>query len=362
MRSGFNFRNSVLKLAFGMQALTFKRLGFCLLFAISVIAPACESDLARRVGKYEQTRDYESATQFLQRATRNNPQDAEAHFLLGRVQMQQGAYEDAVAALETSEEISPRFEEQIEFLREKYGREEFQEGKRASQSESYQAAIRHYRSATLLLSDDATAHRALGHALVQADQPIEAERAYQGALELQPNAEALNNLAALAFQRDAYSEVVQYSRRALDIDTDAARKSRSEVTKRLAYAHLQLGDFTAARERFGEALNLAPSTELRRDFAFALYQQGEYDEARSQLEELASADELDSSGLHILGDTYLSLGRHQEAAETYLRLRERDPEDKDALQGLVIAYENLDREEEAQKYIDQISDLTDGAN
>lgn len=323
---------------------------------------ACESDLARRVSKYEQTRDYESAAQLLQQSTRKNPEDAEAHFLLGRVQMQRGEYEAAVKALEASAELSPRFEEQIEFLRQKNGREEFREGKDARQSGAYESAIQHYQNATLLLPEAPAAYRALGHAFVETDQPAKAETAYQRALDLEPSAEALNNLASLAFQREAYSETVQYSRRALDLDTDAAREVRPEVTKRLAYAHLQLGDFAAARERFREALSLAPSAELRRDFAFALYQQGEYDESRSQLEQLAAAEKLDNPGLHVLGDVYLSLGRHQEAAETYLRLREQSPTDEDALQGLVIAYKNLDREKEAQKYIEQLADLTDGEN
>ncbi|WP_158705028.1 tetratricopeptide repeat protein [Salinibacter altiplanensis] len=322
----------------------------------------CESDLARRVGKYEQTRDYESAAQLLQRATQRNSQDAEAHFLLGRVQVRRGAYEDAVAALETSRELSPRFEEQIEFLREKHGREEFQEGKEADQSGSHQAAIQHYRNATLLLPDDAAAHRALGHTLVQADQAAEAEKAYQEALDLEPDAETLNNLAALAFRRGAYAETVRYSQRALGLDPETARQSRPEVVERLAYAHLRLDQFSAAKERFREALSTTPSEELRRDFAFALHQRGEYEEARSQLETLAAAQTPDRSVLHVLGDTYLALGKHHAATETYRRLYQQHPEDEDALQSLIIAYHNLDQDEEAQKYTDQLKELTDDDN
>jgi len=339
-----------------------KWLLLCVLLASGGFNLACESDLARRISKYEQTRDYESATQLLQRTTRNEPENAEAHFLLGRVQLQQGAYQDAVAALETSKELSPRFEEQIEFLREKYGRNEFQKGTEDSESGSYRAATQHYQSATLLLPSSAPAHQALGHALVQTDQSKKAERAYSDALELEPTAETLNNLAALAFQREAYSETVRYSQQALELDSDEARQSRPEVVKRLAYAHLQLDQFSAARERFRQALKLTPSQEVRRDFAFALHKNGAYDEARAQLERLAAAESPDGAVLHLLGDTYLSLSRHQDAVETYLRLHQRSPEDEDALQSLIIAYRNLDRTEKAQEYTEQLRNLTDAGS
>lgn len=348
----------------GMQCLSMSThvlrwLLLCVLLASGGLNLACESDLARRISKYEQTRDYESASQLLQRTTRNEPENAEAHFLLGRVQLKQGAYQDAVAALETSKELSPRFEEQIEFLREKYGRDEFQKGTEDSESGSYRAATQHYQSATLLLPSSAPAHQALGHALVQTDQPEKAERAYSDALELDPTAETLNNLAALAFQREAYSKTVRYSQRALELDSDKARQSRPEVVERLAYAHLELDQFSAARERFRQALKLAPSNKLRRDFALALHKNGAFDGARSQLERLVAAENPDRSVLHLLGDTYLSLRQYQAAVETYLRLHQRFPEDEDALQSLIIAYRNLDRTEEAQKYTDQLKTITD---
>lgn len=333
---------------------------FCMLIVSGGLNLACESDLARRISKYEQTRDYESAAQLLRRTTKNSPENAEAHFLLGRVQLQQGAYEDAVAALETSKDLSPRFEEQIDFLREKYGRDEFQEGKEASQSGSHRAARQHYKSATLLLPSSAPAHQALGHTFVQTDQPEKAERAYSDALELEATAETLNNLAALAFQREAYSETVQYSQQALELNSDKAQQSRPAVVKRLAYAHLELDQFSSARERFRHALKLDPSNELRRDFAFALHRNEAYKEARSHLEQLAAAESPDRTVLHLLGDTYLTLSRHQDAVDTYLRLHQQYPEDEDALQSLIIAYRNLDRTGQAQEYTDQLETLTDG--
>ena len=103
-----------------------------------------------------------------------------------------------------------------------------------------------------------------------------------------------------------------------------------------------------------------PSNELRRDFAFALHRNEAYKEARSHLEQLAAAESPDRTVLHLLGDTYLTLSRHQDAVDTYLRLHQQYPEDEDALQSLIIAYRNLDRTGQAQEYTDQLETLTDG--
>jgi Flp pilus assembly protein TadD len=334
-----------------------------LLFAIPILllVGGCESDLARQVSKYEKTRDYESARQLLQRTVRNNPGNAEAQFLLGRLQMRQGNYEEGVSALEKSSDASARYVEQIEFLKEKYAHEEFRQGKEAIESGSDPDAIRHFRNVTRIQPSNAVAFRALGHARVQAERSDAAETAYKKAVNIEPDIETLNNLSALTFQRGAYAETINYSQQALELmnqsEGETAQDTRAEVVKRLAYAHLRADQFSEARKRFDEALQLAPSSDLRRDFAFALHNHDEYEEALPLLRQLSEGGEEDDAVLHALGETLLSLGRHEEAASTYLRLHKRSPEDKDALQSLIVAYEELGQDKKASKYFSKLENI-----
>jgi tetratricopeptide (TPR) repeat protein len=335
---------------------------FSVLLLSSLILGACESDLARRISKFEKTRDYNSAKKVLRRTIQGNPQNAEAHFLLGRIRMQQRNYRKGMASLKKSRELSARFVDEIEFLKEKYTHQEFKRGKEASTSGAFQKAIAHFRKVTRIQPSNSTGHLALGHAFAESGKTQQAEQAYKRAVKLKPSVEALNNLSALSFKRGAYSGAIRYSRQALDLDTEASSRARPELVKRLAYSHLQAGQFSKARERFREALQVDPSSELRRDFAFALYNRQKYKEALPLLKQLRSVQETDREVLHALGETYLSLDRPEKAEEVYLGLHQKNPQDKDALQSLVIAYQLMDREKKVSKYLDQLNSLSNESN
>ena len=328
------------------------------LLLIGGMSTACESDLARRISQYEKTRDYQSAKDLLRRSIRSDPQNAEAHFMLGRIRMQQGNYEKGLSSLKSSRDLSAQYVDRIKFLKEKYAHKEFKKGKDASSSGAYQKSIRHFRNVTLIQPSNASAHLALGHVLTEAGMSRPAEEAYRTAIGINPTVEALNNLSALSYQRGAYRKAIQYSQRALDLDTDASREARPELVTRVAYAHLQAEQFPKAQERFRQALEVGASREVRRDFALALYNRQKHGEALPLLQRLAVPEDADRRLLHALGDTYLSLEQPKEAVETYQRLHQENPQDADALQSLVIAYQMMDREEKANAYLDQLNSLS----
>lgn len=320
--------------------------GSCCVFVMVLAVVGCESDLARQVRQYEKTRDLESAEKLLSRTVEQDPGNAEAQFLLGRVHMRQGEYRSGVEAFQGSREASAQYVEKIDFLTEKYAHEEFRKGKSATDSGSYEDAARHFRNVTIIQPKNAEAFRALGQALVQTKQSEEAEEAYKEALNLEPeNLEALNNVSALTYRRGAYSETIKYSERALGLE-----ETEPEVTKRLAYAYLETGQFSEARKQFERALQMIPSRQLRRDFAFALYNHEEYEAALSNLERLAESQDARDPVLHALGDTYLALDRPQEAVDTYIRLHEKNPADEDAVQGLLICYQKMGEEKKVKEY------------
>lgn len=315
-------------------------------FMMVLAVGGCESDLARQVRQYEKTRDLESAEQLLARTVRQDPGNAEAQFLLGRVHMRQGEYKSGMDAFQGSREASARYVEKIDFLAEKYAHEEFRKGKSATESGAYEDAARHFRNVTIIQPKNAEAFRALGHALVQTRQPEEAEKAYKEALILEPeNLEALNNVSALTYRRGAYSETIKYSERALGLE-----ETEPEVVKRLAYAYLETGQFSEAKQQFERALQMVPSRQLRRDFAFALYNHEEYQAALSNFQRLAESQDVKDPVLHALGDTYLALDRPQEAVGTYIRLHEKNPTDENAVQGLLICYQKMGKEKKVKEY------------
>lgn len=330
-------------------------MGSCCAFVMVLAVVGCESDLARQVRQYEKTRDHESAEQLLARTVKQDPGNAEAQFLLGRVHMRQGEYRSGIEAFQGSREASARYAEKIDFLIEKYAHEEFRKGKSATESNAHEDAARHFRNVTIIQPKNAEALRALGQALVQTKQPEKAEKVYKEALTLEPeHLEALNNVSALTYRRGAYSETIKYLEQALELE-----ETEPEVVKRLAYAYLETDQFSEAKRQFERALQMIPSRQLRRDFAFALYNHEEYQDALSNLRRLAESDDARGPVLHALGDTYLALDRPQDAVGTYIRLHEKNPADEDAVQGALISYQKMGKEKKVKEYRKKLAEDTE---
>lgn len=327
---------------------------FWILGLLAALVLGCESDLARRVSAYEKTRDYDAAKSLLQRTVQQQPRNAEAQYHLGRLQLRDGNYEAGRAALVASQEASPKFAERSTFLLEKYMRQEMAEGKQAFEAGQLDSAIQHFRWATQIQPAAPAAHRALGHARVEAGQATAAESAYRQALSLESdNVETLNNLAELTFRRDAYQKTVDYSLRALEVQEAPQRA----IVERLAYAYVALGDFANAASHFEQALTLTNDLQVRTDYALVLFNQGKYQAARSRLEALTQQEQPAPKLVRALAETYYALNQYAQSITWYERLLERMPDDRNALQNLVIAYERTEQFEQAQAYREQLQQL-----
>ena len=321
----------------------------------ALLVSACASDLARRVNEYEQVRDYEAAKSLLEKTVQQDPDNAEAQFLLGRLYMQQGSYVKGRKALVTSRELSPRWVEDIEFLIKKHEREEFISGTKALKADAFTEAVRHFRHATQIQPSNAAAHRSLGHALVQAERPRDAENAYRKALELQPtNLETLNNLSALLFEREAYRETIKRSLQALDRE-----RQEPEVVKRLAYAYVNTGQLAKAEKRFNQALSLNPSSELQQDYALVLFNQDKFEQATPVFQKVSEREvsqdgQASTETLRALAECYYSLGKYQDAIRVLDKINGRVEGDRDILQKLAISHEKAGNQEKAKEYREKI--------
>lgn len=321
------------------------------LLMVAILVSGCASDLARRVNEYEKVRDYEAARQLLKGEVQQNPENAEAQFLLGRVYMQQGEYVKGMESLKASRELSPRWVKDIDFLIKKYAREEFVSGTKAMKGDAFEEAVRHFRHVTQIQPSNAAAHRSLGHALVQVERPQNAENAYRKALKLQPtNLETLNNLSALLFQREAYRETIEHSLQALDRE-----RQEPEVVKRLAYAYVNTGQLAKAEKRFNQALSLNPSSELRKDYALVLFNQEKFEKATLVFQKV-SAQEVSQDGqastetLRALAECYYSLGLYQDAIRALDKINSRVEGDRSVIQKLAISHEKAGNNEKAKEY------------
>lgn len=325
------------------------------LLAVTVLM-GCDSALMREVSYYERLGQPEQARNVAARTVQSQPANSEAHFLLGRAHLALGDYEAARASFDQANARTARFTERITFLLQSAYREAMTEGATAYQAGDFPAASEHFRSATRIAPDALDAHRAFGHALVQAGDLATAVTAYEAALLLAPeDFEILNNLAELTTLLAEYPRAIAYAERVYTLDP-AFRPG----LRRLAFVEERLGQLDPAESHYRLLVDGGHTQADARNFAFLLYNKQKYAEALPHLQLLAETGQPDASVLRLLTEVYLALEDYPRAAETGILLHERIPDDRDIVSNLIRAYERMGDQVQVEHYRAQLARMEAG--
>ncbi|WP_272699007.1 tetratricopeptide repeat protein [Desulfovibrio sp. Fe33] len=241
------------------------------------------------------------------------------------------------------------------------GEQRFGEAVRAFKTERDYAGLAAYLT-DALASDDmpsatqAKAHNELGLALLQLEQPAEAERAFRSAIERDPK--SVNprfNLANLALYARNYVRGLDLFREILEIDPAHAGAlhhaglccaMQDKFEEALPYFErsaeaapgvmgpdfwageclVRLGRFEQGVPHFRRALEIMPDhTESIRGLAICLYETKEYAEALTACDTLiAGGGGAEYLALRVKGDVLLALGQGEKAALCHLGMAELD--------------------------------------
>jgi serine/threonine-protein kinase len=165
----------------------------------------------------------------------------------------------------------------------------------------------------------ATAHASLGYLKVVSDQDWSgAERAFQRALEIEPNnADALDHYGRLCAALGRFDEVLSLQKRAYEIDP---LEHRSDIVN----AHLRAGQFEEALEIGERLLTSDPGYDrLQATTAWAYYFCGRHDDALAAMQRATVLSPDSSMWMAQLGQMLAMLGREQEARAILARLEAR---------------------------------------
>jgi tetratricopeptide (TPR) repeat protein len=195
------------------------------------------------------------------------------------------------------------------------------------------AAIRHLSRSLEANPDNDSAHYLLGTIRLGRGEFDQAEPHLRKAVELRgkdrpaSRAEALNSLGVLLIHTGHVEEAIS-----------ALTESSEEVLNRepwlamgnLGWAYIEKGDYDKAIEVLRRALFDQPlfCVGMYR-LGQAYYQKGEYESAEAQLKSAIGVEEAGCDKIqeahHLLGMTYLRLGREEEAIDAFERCHEIDP-------------------------------------
>jgi tetratricopeptide (TPR) repeat protein len=267
----------------------------------------------------EATGDLEGALGFFRSALQRRPGEGVLQYQVGHVLAELGRLEEAQAMLEAAHEALPR-----------------------------EPAI----------------VAALGELALQQGQPEQAIDLLTQVLRAVPAANRLHYPLALAYRQTGDMEAAREHLEArgeigVTINDPFQGSLADLATGELAYllrGHKAFGagDFAAAAEAYGQAVQAAPdSARARVDHAAALAQSGRRDEAMAELERAVALDPDNPTAQYNLGRLLELTGKRlPEALERYRRAAELQPEDPEAHFRAGVLMVDLGRLPEAKVYLE----------
>lgn len=209
-----------------------------------------------------------SAGDLLQRVVQIEPNNPEANFYLGRYQLQQQQYSSAVSSFEKAIEADPD-----------YVAAYMEYGKLLVEMRNYEEAAKQYKKALDLSGDNVNILNNLAEAYLKSDQYDKAEETYNKALE-----EASNNFTALRGLGDLYLEKENYEE---------------------------------AADYYNDALSTRADLDASLNLVRAYLNNGRLEDAKTELDNLLTANPYSGEGYMLLGDYYRKKDLSDRALEEY---------------------------------------------
>jgi len=307
----------------------------------------CQNPALTGAKVYIQQQDWENAREQLEIAVQQEPNNAEARYLLGKAYGEESRYQEMVDEFQASLAVNQKWKAQIQQIVQEKWTMAFNRGVQAGKEKDYQKALEEFTTATIIDPSNPDAFNNLGFAYTNLDRLDEALEAYSRVLELDPdNVAAKINSGVIHFQKDQEEQAAEMFRGALEIDpgnknalnmwTLSLETLADEKHQELAGAATG-SDSMKVKEEVQEILN-----ETVRVYRMAI-------EAHPE----------EKNFVYNLGVLYArDLKDFQAAEPLFQRVVELDPEDVDAWFNLATAQLNLDDLDGAMVSLEKAVELT----
>ncbi len=272
---------------------------------------------------YMRHRRYKEAVQEAENAIRLNPDNLDAHKLLGQIYYSSIANEDLNRGPASSESLKKAIQE-------------------------YESVVRIDPSDSGSLLSLSNLYRYDGHT----DKAIETLKKY---LEMVPSSEAgLANLAQIYADQGNFKEAIDVFKKALEVNPESPR-----ILEQLAYTYEQSKDYKNAIETYQKALKTdEDSLDLRKGLAQALLEDGQQDQAEKEYLRILEADPDEGMAYLRLGQIYRKRQDFDKALENFNKANSILINSIEVPFYIATLYEELGKFEKAEERFDHLLKLT----
>ena len=301
-------------------------------------ADGCSSDPNVEGAKLDlRNKDYDRALENVNTALENDPDNAEAHELKGRILQEQAftvsdidqhteMINEMMDAYERAIELDPGMTDEIQQRLRLAYYNEFQRGGQAfnrgrEDDTQYASAARYFGNAARIQPDSAGAYVNQGYAYYNAGEYEAAMEPLNRAIEMgDSDPDTYGFLATLYLQNDRGAEAIPLLEEALE-----QYQGNAELQSQLLNAYVQADQLDRARDKYTELVSTEPDNKMYRYNLGSLYLQAEdYDQAIEQLAEAVRIDPAYAVAQYNLGASYVNKAYevNQEIGEMDDRLRD----------------------------------------
>ena len=288
------------------------------LIALSALMVGCQSSTMTAAKLYLKQDEPLKAKEQLLLTIEAEPQNAEAHFLLGKLYGAEGAYEEMVAQFEAA--AGSAHQAEIDVLRQNYWARAYNEGVAYAQGDSMDLDRSKvaFINATRIDEQRLESWRNLAYVYYQSEQTEDAITTYEYIIKrANDDTDSFYSLGVLLLNEGRYAEAVDVLNDLAQIDPN-----HLEGHINLAVAQVNTEDVEGAERSYKRAIEISP----------------------------------DAANPHYnLGNLYWQQDRYEDALQAYAKASELDPSDNDALYNLAITHLALNDSEAALPLLEELS-------
>lgn len=271
----------------------------------TIIFSGCQTKELTTAKVHIQQNDWSKAVVQLEKAVAENPQNAEAQFLLGRGYALQGRFAEMNRAFEASLKASPQFAAEIKSWQAQYFSEQFNRGVQAAGAKEWAAAGEAFLAALQIEPAHPEAYRHLAYVHDKLGEPKKALQLYRTLIEIKPDDwEAYFAMAGIYNQRQEYDESVAVLEQAL-----AKGPRQPRILAELAFIYDCQGKSDEAFAAYRQALQIKPDDKtLLLNLGRLYLAKEDYAGAVQEFSKILTFDPDDFEATYLAGLCYLKIG------------------------------------------------------
>ncbi|RMD94045.1 MAG: tetratricopeptide repeat protein [Calditrichaeota bacterium] len=280
------------------------RVAGVLFILMASVLMSCQPKEVTSAKVYINQNDWDNAIKQLEAAVKAYPENAEAHYLLGRGYGMKGQFDKMNQEFDASLAIAPTFQKQIEFERNKYWVENYNRGVRQFNEQKFEEAEKSFLTAISVNPKRVEAYRNLAVAYVREKRFDDAVNYFKKALEIEPNSvETLNNLGTVYYQMKKYEDAARVLEKVMELDP-----SNSQAISTLGLAYHLMGQTDKAIAAYEKALEKNPSNaDLLFNYAALLLKRGEFEKAAQKFQQVLEKNPNDYDAVVSVADAFLQV-------------------------------------------------------